>query len=462
MVPKFKDRRPVYQAGLRGDGALLRCRVRPGTHQRPDAAGARRPRDEQPRRGVVPLRERQGRASTTTRRSASTSRTGATSCTSISPQLARGDVGRRRELPDARRGAQSGSTRHQRRCLSGGRVQGRQREQGSRRRRQPRARQVLGDLGQGPTSAWCGSRRAARTSSTRTIRISSCKISSRVRSRPTARCSAVVWSPCPTCMQYRDQLEEINLLTGRIHALSGRAGGQGLLPGRRRRDRRRDAGRAANQDARRMLVPISNWAAFGGSKEVIIWLPIDMIATTITQLVALRKQVIEDIYQIMGCRDIMRGATDPNETLGAQQLKTQYGSTRITGQAAGAGAASAGSGRDHVWRSSPRISTTVTIIEMSQTQLPTEQMQQQAAQQITSSCSSCRAKRSRWRSNPNRCRSSPQQSAGGGSGADPTATPPPAPEQPPQAQAMQQLQSQGQDRCGSCRSCTSSRRSIRC
>ena len=78
-----------------------------------------------------------------------------------------------------------------------------------------------------------------------------------------------------------------------------------------------------------MLVPITNWAAFGGTKDVIIWLPIDMIATTITALVALRKQVIEDIYQIMGLSDIMRGATDPNETLGAQQLKTQYGSTRI-------------------------------------------------------------------------------------------------------------------------------------
>ena len=59
-----------------------------------------------------------------------------------------------------------------------------------------------------------------------------------------------------------------------------------------------------------MLVPISNWAAFGGSKEVIIWLPIDMIATTITALVAIRKQVIEDIYQITGLSDIMRGATD--------------------------------------------------------------------------------------------------------------------------------------------------------
>ena len=79
----------------------------------------------------------------------------------------------------------------------------------------------------------------------------------------------------------------------------------------------------------RVLVPISNWAAFGGSKEVIIWMPIDMIAQTITSVIAVRKQIIDDIYQIMGLSDIMRGSTNPDETLGAQQLKTQYGSVRI-------------------------------------------------------------------------------------------------------------------------------------
>jgi hypothetical protein len=45
--------------------------------------------------------------------------------------------------------------------------------------------------------------------------------------------------------------------------------------------------------------------------------------------VTLRKEIIQDIYQIMGLSDIMRGSTNPQETLGAQQLKTQYGSTRI-------------------------------------------------------------------------------------------------------------------------------------
>ena len=78
-----------------------------------------------------------------------------------------------------------------------------------------------------------------------------------------------------------------------------------------------------------VMVPIKNWATFGQGGDPVIWLPIDKIAQTVTALVMLRKQIIEDIYQIMGLSDIMRGATDPQETLGAQQFKTQYGSSRI-------------------------------------------------------------------------------------------------------------------------------------
>ena len=187
--------------------------------------------------------------------------------------------------------------------------------------------------------------------------------------------------PVPDVLQYRDQLEEINLLTGRIHALSDAIEAKGFYPAGGAE--LADAIQAAVQTktAGRMLVPISNWAAFGGTKDVIIWLPIDMIATTITALVSLRKQVIDDIYQIMGLSDIMRGATDPNETLGAQQLKTQYGSTRIRDKQQ----EMVRLARDLVEITSEIITEKfddVTIIEMSQTQLPTQKMQQQKMQQI--------------------------------------------------------------------------------
>jgi hypothetical protein len=183
--------------------------------------------------------------------------------------------------------------------------------------------------------------------------------------------------PVPDVLQYKDQLEELNLLTGRIHALSDAIEAKGFYP----------AGSDAVQRALtiktpgRVLVPISNWAAFGGTKDVIIWLPIDMIATTITGLVALRKEIINDIYQIMGLSDIMRGATDPNETLGAQQLKTQYGSTRIRDKQQELVRLA----RDLVEITTEIITSEfdpVTMIEMSQTELPTQAMQQEKIDQL--------------------------------------------------------------------------------
>lgn len=137
--------------------------------------------------------------------------------------------------------------------------------------------------------------------------------------------------PVPDILFYKDQLEEINELTARIAALSEAVKVRGFYP----------AGAAELGDAiesaikkttdNQVLIGISNWAMIGGggAKDMIVWLPIDLITTTITNLVVLRKQLIDDVYQITGISDIMRGQTEASETLGAQQLKSQYGSVRI-------------------------------------------------------------------------------------------------------------------------------------
>lgn len=137
--------------------------------------------------------------------------------------------------------------------------------------------------------------------------------------------------PVPDYLFYKDQIEEINDITNRVSSLTDALRVRGFYP----------AGAGEIGDAietalksvtdRQVMIPVSNWAAFGNgaAKDTIVWLPLDMIATTITQLIALRKQLIDDIYQISGLSDIMRGETNPNETLGAQQIKTQYGSVRI-------------------------------------------------------------------------------------------------------------------------------------
>ena len=137
--------------------------------------------------------------------------------------------------------------------------------------------------------------------------------------------------PVPDYYFYRDQLDEINELTARISALAEAlrvkgfyAAGAGDLA-----EAVETAIRRNDQNA--ILVPVANFAALGGTalKDSIIWLPVAEIAATVKELILLRRQIIDDVYQITGLSDIMRGATEPAETATAQELKSQYGSIRI-------------------------------------------------------------------------------------------------------------------------------------
>jgi len=195
--------------------------------------------------------------------------------------------------------------------------------------------------------------------------------------------------PVPDVVYYRDQLDEVNELTGRIHALSESIKVKGFYPAGATEIGDAVEGALKAADNRQVLVPISNWAAFGQSGDTIIWLPIDQIAQTVVSLVELRKAVIDDVYQIMGLSDIMRGSTVASETLGAQELKSQYGSIRIRDKQAEL----VRMARDLV-----RITAEImaenfqpdTLLAMSQLEIETDeqitqkaqQIQQQAAQQL--------------------------------------------------------------------------------
>jgi len=137
--------------------------------------------------------------------------------------------------------------------------------------------------------------------------------------------------PVPDYVYYKDQIEEINELTARTAALTDGLRLRGFYPAGA--GEIGDAVEAAvkSQSNNQVLIPISNWAALGGqaAKDVIMWLPLDMVAQTISACIENRRQLIDDVYQITGLSDIMRGATQASETLGAQQLKSQYGSIRI-------------------------------------------------------------------------------------------------------------------------------------
>lgn len=136
--------------------------------------------------------------------------------------------------------------------------------------------------------------------------------------------------PVPDYAFYKDQLEEINELTARISALSESLRMKGFYSAGAEDLSSAIETALAQSDNNAILIPVPNVAMMGsGMKDAIVWFPVEQVAEVIVQLVSLRREVIDDVYQITGLSDIMRGSTDANETLGAQELKSQYGSVRI-------------------------------------------------------------------------------------------------------------------------------------
>jgi hypothetical protein len=135
-------------------------------------------------------------------------------------------------------------------------------------------------------------------------------------------------TPVPDYIYYQDQDKDIQDLTGRMSVLQKAIRVRGLYP--------------ANVDSVRTLLQDSNDADMvpvdqnvllamniSDLTKAVWFFPIDMLVKAVQTLIEIRRQLLDDVYQITGISDILRGSTDPDETLGAQQLKSQWGSLRV-------------------------------------------------------------------------------------------------------------------------------------
>ena len=135
------------------------------------------------------------------------------------------------------------------------------------------------------------------------------------------------YTPVPDYVQYQDQAEELDELTQRIGTLINALRMVGFYAGEEK-----TAVSNAFAGTNNTLIPVDSWAMFqdkGGIKGMIEWVPVDQCVAVLNQCTATRTQIIQDIYQITGIADIMRGETDPNETATAQGIKTQWGAMRV-------------------------------------------------------------------------------------------------------------------------------------
>jgi len=81
------------------------------------------------------------------------------------------------------------------------------------------------------------------------------------------------------------------------------------------------------------LIPVDNWAMFaekGGAKGTIDWFPVEVITGVLQQLVATYGFLKDQLFEVTGMADIIRGSSNQYETLGAQQIKAQFASVRMT------------------------------------------------------------------------------------------------------------------------------------
>ncbi len=133
--------------------------------------------------------------------------------------------------------------------------------------------------------------------------------------------------PTPNFTFYQDQANEIDELSTRIVAISKALKVAGV------RDTSAEGlDRLLSEGVENQLVPVEGWAVLkekGGLKGVMELLPLQEIAEAIGYLREQRTSLIEDVYQLTGIADIVRGFSDPNETATAQQMKGQFSMIRI-------------------------------------------------------------------------------------------------------------------------------------
>lgn len=132
--------------------------------------------------------------------------------------------------------------------------------------------------------------------------------------------------PIPDYSIWHDQAAELDNLTARIAALTRTIKAVGVYDGSIP-----ELERILNEGMENRLIATRNWAKLtqkGGLPGAMSLLPIKEMADALIGLYNARAQVKNDLYEISGVSDIVRGASDPSETAAAQKMKGQFAGRR--------------------------------------------------------------------------------------------------------------------------------------
>lgn len=125
--------------------------------------------------------------------------------------------------------------------------------------------------------------------------------------------------PTPLFEQYREQADELNEISRRINRIVKMVKVRGVYDS------------TIGELAELMKAPDGDFLAAeraaaymnnGGLEKAFWFMPVEQIAACLKHLYEAREAAKQVIYEITGIADIIRGASDPQETLGAQKIKS--------------------------------------------------------------------------------------------------------------------------------------------
>ena len=133
--------------------------------------------------------------------------------------------------------------------------------------------------------------------------------------------------PVPDFVIYQDQANELDILADRIDglvkALKVAGGYDASVP---------ELARIFTEAENGTLIPIKNWAAFAekkGLEGTVSLIDLDPIARALQEAYTAFEAVKQQVYELTGISDIIRGQSVASETATAQQIKSQYASLRL-------------------------------------------------------------------------------------------------------------------------------------
>jgi hypothetical protein len=136
--------------------------------------------------------------------------------------------------------------------------------------------------------------------------------------------------PIPDFVIYQDQARELDVLCDRIDGLINALKVRGVYDASAS-----ELQRLFSEGENNTMIPVANWMAFAekqGMKGAIDLVDLTPFASALMSCYQAMEQVKGQIYELMGIADIQRGQTDPNETLGAQIIKSNNAAGRLKTQ----------------------------------------------------------------------------------------------------------------------------------